>query len=120
MIASYLDNSVQREEIGVRTKSPINEEVYFTEIQTINITNTLTSEFGHTESVTLRMKFSARKYFEEVILGVFVRDFQGRKIFTNDMEVELPKLFSVGQVDYVAHMRVPPSLLAPGHYTFSL
>ncbi len=119
MIASYLDNSVQREEIGVRTKSPINEEVYFTEIQTINITNTLTSEFGHTESVTLRMKFSARKYFEEVILGVFVRDFQGRKIFTNDMEVELPKLFS-RPVDYVAHMRVPPSLLAPGHYTFSV
>ncbi len=120
-ISSYMQNLNFNESNRFVSKSSEKKDrdIYFTAVETIDNLGVNVLEFSHTDNVILRMNFAVEKWIENLFLGVVVKDIQGRKIFTSqlelDSEVKTNKLSEL-----TIKMKIPKNFLVQGQYLFSV
>lgn len=91
--------------------------VYLSEIQSLNEEGTPTSDFGHTDEITLKIKGVFNRYIGNVMLSVSVKDRLERRVFTNRIHLEQWDI-SEGTSTFTATMKIPRVFLMPGKYLF--
>lgn len=91
--------------------------VYLSEIQSLNEEGVPTSDFGHTDEITLRIRGAFNEYVENVMLSVSVKDRLERRVFTNRIHLEQWDVCK-GTSSFTATMKIPKVFLMPGRYLF--
>jgi lipopolysaccharide transport system ATP-binding protein len=119
MIAHYLERQMTNQQRRLTRVISPESGMHITDVQSLSSSSVTTSEFAHTESVTLSIKFDINKPVEGVFLAVTVTDPQRRKIFTSEIELD-SHIVGMRTGPYAASMTIPAKFLAPGHYYASL
>nr|WP_275973908.1 ABC transporter ATP-binding protein [Argonema galeatum] len=98
----------------------IEKEIYITQAKTVNSLDVPLSEFGHTEQIVLKISFLVRRWIEDVVMGVSLKDIQNRKIFTSQTKVNNKLGYINNHVEMTAKMKIPVKLITPGKYYFTI
>lgn len=117
IINSYIEN-LDTKENQFCLKNEAKTEFCILEAKTVNKYDADASEFSHTESIALKLRLFAEKWINDLVLGVSVKDLQGRKIFTS--QIGLNSFRELGKQELIVNMKVPAELLVPGQYFFSI
>ena len=102
----------------IRDRSNVNletAEMYLRQAETCDRQGILTSEFGHTEAITLRMIVRVHHWCSGVVLGVSLKDVRGRRVFTTEAPLDQKDLD--GHQVWVS-VTIPEHFLTPGMYSF--
>ena len=120
-IASYMQKLSSNESNRFINKSSTTKDksIYITEIETVDSFGISASEFSHTDNVRLKVNILIKKWVNNLFLGVVVKDIQGRKIFTSQLELD-SKVKSNKLDELIVKMKIPKNFLVPGQYLFSV
>ncbi|MGD2184191.1 ABC transporter ATP-binding protein [Lusitaniella coriacea] len=114
-IAAYMKNLVSGESNQFMRRLFKESDMQIDRAETIDASGIPTSTFGHTETIILKIQFSVNCWYEGVILGVSLKDGNGRKVFTTEANLDKIK----GQSQTVeARVKIPANFITPGSYYF--
>ncbi|MBE9114297.1 ABC transporter ATP-binding protein [Lusitaniella coriacea LEGE 07157] len=114
-IAAYMKNLVSGESNQFMRRLSKESDMQIDRAETIDASGIPTSTFGHTETIILKIQFSVNCWYEGVILGVSLKDGNGRKVFTT--EANLDKIKGKSQT-VEARVKIPANFITPGSYYF--
>ncbi len=120
-ISAYIQKLNSNESNRFVTKSSTKnkeKKTYFTAVETVDNLGTNKAEFSHTDEIGLKVNILVEKWIENLFLGVVVKDIQGRKIFTSQLELDRVKNDNLAEL--TIKMKIPNNFLVPGHYLFSV
>jgi len=95
------------------------KNIYITEVETVDSFGVSAAEFSHLDNITLKIIVWIEKWINNLFLGVLVKDIQGRKIFTSQLEFD--SVVNNNKLKELAiKMKIPKNFLVPGQYLFSV
>jgi lipopolysaccharide transport system ATP-binding protein len=119
VIERYLLGMVDPDQNGI-TGRTADRDVFFSSISTCDAQLNAKSTFSHDEAIVIEVECAVRQWVRGTVMGFFISDSRGRRIFTsNDPHWE--RLDSVpGKV--FSQVRIPANFLVPGTYrlTFAI
>lgn len=118
-ISYYIDHvGVNQGNTLVRSNSE-ETDIFIVRAETVNDLEQSVSEFGHIHAIALKIHLQINKYVEDAVLGVVVKDLEGRKIFISETVIGslVPERNSS---NCTVKMKIPAKLLVPGYYCFGL
>jgi lipopolysaccharide transport system ATP-binding protein len=90
------------------------KEIVVLEVGSQTISGRLTSYFRHDEPIVVSTKCRVKRAAPNSVMGFFVKDHKGRKIFTN-VNPDWSKFVADGRLVRTV-VTIPPCFLAPGQY----
>ena len=91
--------------------------IYFSEIAICNSAGQETSRFPHDEDIFARVECVANEPVQGSIMGFYVQDQSGRKVFTNNNDKWGSTDIASGKV--TSHLKIPKNFLVPGRYSLT-
>ena len=97
-----------------------NKDIFVTKAYAFNSENSVESTFSHEEDINIGIICKVNRWVEDSIMGFYVRDRRGRKIFTskNPNWQKEYVLSTKGQL--ISTVNIPSNFLVPGEYYFTL
>lgn len=94
-----------------------NKLFYFSEIVICNSSGQETSHFPHDEDIFARVECVANEPVQGSIMGFYVQDQSGRKVFTNNNDKWGSSDVASGKI--LSHLKIPKNFLVPGRYSLT-
>lgn len=114
IIEYYLNERSAQNKGGFSVPEEVYKKIYFSDIRTLNAEGKLSNIFRHNESITVAIQCKINKWVFNAVMGFYVTDQRGRKIFTSNN----PQWHNVdpGCDRVYSSVVIPGSTLVPGRY----
>lgn len=113
----YLNDLNTQSGVSVYRAEKPYQSIYIAEVALHNGAGQTAQYFPHDEDIFIRISCIANESVQGSTMGFFVRDQNGRKIFTNRNDQWGGVVLSAGRVDSL--LKIPGNFLTPGNYILS-
>lgn len=93
------------------------KDIYFAKIQSLNSKLEPVSYYSNEEPVLISITCRVNKWVPDTVLGFYVIDHRGRKVFTNNSDKWKKIIGTAAEINMI--VTIPGNFLVPGHYTFT-
>ena len=93
-----------------------NKEVYFDNIETVNINGNYCDTFKFTDEIRIRVKVVVQDYYPSTLIGIGLQDKYSARVCT--FIKPLSEIYEKGEKSFNIEVSLPHSLIAPNFYTF--
>ena len=117
VIDYYLNEASSDANTGYTADSPSAKDIVIAKAQALDAEGQPKSHFSHKEKITIAITCRINRWLPDSVMGFFVRDHRGRKVFTT----KNPEWSKVGQNGKEVRVtaELPLALLVPGKYAFT-
>ncbi len=116
IIDYYVSNVSSKNETGFTSIANCGKDMFIAKTQALNTKGEPTVYFSHQEKIAVEITCQINKKTTNTLLGFYVRDTKGRKVFTSNIELPDAK-HDKEQICVTATL--PIKLLVPGQYLFT-
>ena len=99
--------------------SSINKEVFISNAYAFNSEKSVESYFSHQESINIGITCKVNHWVEDSIMGIYVRDTRGRKVFTSNNPHWSESNINIKTKEIFSIVNIPAVFLFPGIYYFT-
>lgn len=96
---------------------PSSKDIYITSACMVNESEKTSYSFAYNEEFKLSITFKVKNPIKHAVLGFFVKDKYGRKIFTSQIELNHYNIADSADKEHKVLVTFPRSLLTPGQYS---
>lgn len=116
-VIDYYLNEVTNGSRGGFIGSESDKDIYITRAQALDSEGNTKTHFSHKEPIDIAITCKINRWWPNSIMGFFVRDHRGRKVFTT----KNPQWSKLGQNKNEVQVTatIPPAFLVPGKYVFT-
>jgi len=116
-VIDYYMNEVSAESRGEFRGAQSDKDMFITRAEALDSEGKAKTYFSHTEPIVIAITCRINRWVSNSLLGFFVRDHRGRKVFTTNN----PQWNSLGQnnKDVRVTATIPSAFLVPGKYVFT-
>jgi len=114
IIEYYLDESSTRNKKGFSVPEDVHKKIYFSDIRTLNMEGKQTDNFKHNEPITVAIQCRINEWVSNSMMGFFVTDQRGRKVFTSNYMQW--RDVDPGCDRVCTSVVIPGNILVPGKY----
>jgi len=116
-VIDYYLNEASSENYNRYTADTNSEkDIFITKAQALNCEGKLTSFFTHKDQIAIAITCKINRWIPKTLLGFFVKDQRGRKVFTTNVELDTAE-HKAGEMFITA--KIPSNILVPGQYMFT-
>jgi lipopolysaccharide transport system ATP-binding protein len=117
VIERYLSDAASEDNTAYVAVGKKDSDIYVETIQAISANGVPTNVFPHNEPITIDLRCTINRWVADSVMGFFVVDQRGRKVFTSKNE----KWGNIRPDDGHARIvvTIPRDFLVPGQYSFS-
>jgi len=113
----YISEASSERNNGFTASPNSDKDMFISKAQALNSEGKPTTHFTHKESIVLAVNCVINTWVSNTVMGFFIRDRKGRKIFTNN-NTEWVNIDQRSREIYVT-ATLPSDLLVPGQYIFT-
>ncbi|MGH9906921.1 MAG: Wzt carbohydrate-binding domain-containing protein, partial [Pyrinomonadaceae bacterium] len=116
-VVDYYMNAVSLGNRAEFINSESDKDIFITRAQALNAEGKTKSYFNHKEPIVIAITCRINRWIPNSIMGFFVRDHRGRKVFTSNN----PEWKKIGQNNKEVRVTatIPVAFLVPGKYVFT-
>ncbi len=120
VIDYYLSSASSKSQEGFAANGKPDKDMFIAKAQTLNSKGEITSQFTHKEQIVISISCKINQWVSDTVMGFFVIDHRGRKVFTAK-NTEWDKIKSKTK-QVTVKVTIPSNFLVPGQYgvTFAI
>ena len=116
VINFYNDRTLKTNTSYSINQEPLHKDIFISSARMVNADDKIALNFGFNEKIKLNIVFKVKSPVKNAVLGFYVKDRLGRKVFTSQINLDDYKIIEQSSKEYNVLIGFPQELLTPNQY----